>query len=188
MNRASKTYFEDRDSLVKYFSFGKVLDVGCTEKRFDVAGSVGIDTARSQNVDFVAAAQYLPFKNETFDTIIAGELIEHLVDPYLFANETKRVLVPKGRLILTTPNPTSIHYIFHESFGLKSVSDTCDHKYLWDLKCLRRFLTSCGFRIEAVGYVNIFRKFVPKILVRFNKRWSWHIFIIAQKRFVTNRV
>ena len=184
MNGALKTYFEDRDSLVKYFSLGKVLDVGSTEKRFDIAGSVGIDTVRSKNVDFVADAQYLPFRDKTFDTIIVGELIEHLIDPCLFVNETNRVLAPKGRLILTTPNPTSIHYIFHESFGLKSVSDTIGHKYLWDLKCLKRLLTCCGFRVEAMGYVNIFRKIVPKILVRFNKRWSWHIFIVVQKRAI----
>lgn len=181
MKGSLKTYFEGRDSLINHFSFGRIIDIGCAEKRFDV-NSIGVDRVRGENVDIIADAHSLPFKNESFDTIIAGELIEHLVNPQRFLNETKRILDSKGRLILTTPNPTSLHYIFHESFGLRSVSNTQDHKFLWDLKCLKRLLRRCGFKVEALGYVNIFHKILPKFLVRLNKRWSWHIFMIAQKK------
>jgi SAM-dependent methyltransferase len=40
-----------------------------------------------------------------FDTIVAGELIEHLDNPGLFLTAVRRHLKPGGKLILTTPNP-----------------------------------------------------------------------------------
>ncbi len=43
-----------------------------------------------------------------FDTIIAGELIEHLSNPGLLLNQCRYNLKPGGRLIVTTPNPFSL--------------------------------------------------------------------------------
>jgi SAM-dependent methyltransferase len=40
-----------------------------------------------------------------FDTIVAGEIIEHLENPGQFLTTARRHLKPGGRLILTTPNP-----------------------------------------------------------------------------------
>lgn len=40
-----------------------------------------------------------------FDAIVAGELIEHLSNPGEFIESAASHLSPKGRLILTTPNP-----------------------------------------------------------------------------------
>jgi SAM-dependent methyltransferase len=41
----------------------------------------------------------------TFDTIIAGEIIEHLENPGQFLLTVRRHLRPDGKLIVTTPNP-----------------------------------------------------------------------------------
>jgi SAM-dependent methyltransferase len=47
----------------------------------------------------------LPFPSETFDWIVFSEVIEHLVySPLPVLREFRRVLVPGGRLIITTPN------------------------------------------------------------------------------------
>lgn len=45
-----------------------------------------------------------PFASGSFDMVFAGEIIEHLVDPELMLNEIHRVLVPRGLLLLSTPN------------------------------------------------------------------------------------
>ncbi len=46
-----------------------------------------------------------PFPDQSFDVVLAAELIEHLpYNPYHMLRETFRVLKPKGRIILSTPN------------------------------------------------------------------------------------
>ena len=46
-----------------------------------------------------------PYKDGSFDVVIFGEIIEHLLnDPCKVLREIKRFLKPNGSLILTTPN------------------------------------------------------------------------------------
>jgi SAM-dependent methyltransferase len=98
----------------------RVLDAGCgrslfTEIRPDwpfaiVAADVEHALLRERRAEFpgvhwvVAGAHPLPFRDESFDAVFAGELIEHLVDPREGLAEFGRVLRGGGVLILTTPN------------------------------------------------------------------------------------
>ena len=52
----------------------------------------------------------LPFKENTFDVVIASELLEHLNKPERFFEEVSRVLKRKGTFILTTPNRDNLSY------------------------------------------------------------------------------
>jgi 2-polyprenyl-3-methyl-5-hydroxy-6-metoxy-1,4-benzoquinol methylase len=58
----------------------------------------------------VADAYHLPFKKNTFDAIIASEIMEHVYDPKLFIANLMDVLKPGGRLIITTPYNEKIEY------------------------------------------------------------------------------
>ena len=51
----------------------------------------------------VADAYYLPFKKNTFDVIIASEIMEHVYDPKLFIARLMEVLRPGGSLVINTP-------------------------------------------------------------------------------------
>lgn len=175
-------YAEDRNLLIKNFSRGKILDVGCYTMRFDLPNSIGIDVKLNDNVNVLADAQFLPFRDEIFNTVVAGEVIEHLVNPFLFISEVIRVLKPNGRLLLTTPNPWSIYYMVSVSLGLPNVSNEPEHKYLWDLMLMERFLKNCGLKPEVTGYVNTHHNFLLKMLVRVKKKWSWHVFAVAKKQ------
>jgi SAM-dependent methyltransferase len=55
-----------------------------------------------------ADAADLPFEDNLFDVVICRELIEHVPDEQKVFSEIKRVLVPDGYLLLTTPNAFSI--------------------------------------------------------------------------------
>jgi len=46
-----------------------------------------------------------------FDTIVAGELIEHLSKPARFLEGCRRALKPRGRMVLSTPNVFSLMYL-----------------------------------------------------------------------------
>jgi len=50
----------------------------------------------------------LPFRDGSFDLVILGDILEHLVDPEKLVRETARVLVPGGRVIASVPNYYSI--------------------------------------------------------------------------------
>jgi 2-polyprenyl-3-methyl-5-hydroxy-6-metoxy-1,4-benzoquinol methylase len=46
----------------------------------------------------------LPFRDGTFATVIAAEIIEHVFDTQAVLNELARVIQPGGWLAITTPN------------------------------------------------------------------------------------
>ncbi len=55
-----------------------------------------------------ASAEKIPFESERFDSILAGELVEHLHKPELFIKEANRLLKKNGIMIITTPNKNSL--------------------------------------------------------------------------------
>ena len=52
----------------------------------------------------VADAVHLPFEDDAFEAVYAGEIIEHVPDARAALAEWRRVLRPGGTLIVTTPN------------------------------------------------------------------------------------
>jgi SAM-dependent methyltransferase len=96
---------------------GRVLDVGCYDGQFTsrvVGGEVvGIDVshhallaAGHRGVHGVRAQleSGLPFAEETFATVIAAEIVEHVFDTQAVIRELARVLRRDGWLAITTPN------------------------------------------------------------------------------------
>jgi len=54
-----------------------------------------------------------PFPENSFDCILFFETIEHVENPAQFLREFHRILRPKGCLILSTPNATSLKNMFY---------------------------------------------------------------------------
>lgn len=57
---------------------------------------------------------------QPFDTVIAGSVIQFFPDPEILLGACRRFLRPGGRLILTTPNPLSIHRRIGALLGMES--------------------------------------------------------------------
>lgn len=51
-----------------------------------------------------ASAESLPFADQSYDLIIAFEVIEHLTDHRALLSEARRLLTPGGQFIVSTPN------------------------------------------------------------------------------------
>jgi SAM-dependent methyltransferase len=52
----------------------------------------------------VAAAEFAPYADNTFDTILSHEVLEHVRDDRAAAGEMARVLKPGGRIVIFAPN------------------------------------------------------------------------------------
>ncbi len=91
---------------------GKVwLDAGCgrngliEEFKGGYGLAVGVDRREEGSGKFVRAdLSCLPFKESRFDFITCKWVVEHLAYPQKVIDELRRVLVPRGRLLIQTPN------------------------------------------------------------------------------------
>lgn len=109
-----------------------LLDVGCGSgvnsnmlalKGFSVSG-VDISPAAiaqycAQGFDghVVNLEEGMPFSNDTYDVVFCSEVIEHITMPEVLIAEMERILKPRGRLILSTPNSAFWVYRLLGLFG-----------------------------------------------------------------------
>lgn len=87
---------------------GKILNVGGSRGRSKLYLSSGVkvitvDINKKFKPDVVADVQKLPFKNNTFDLVIALELFEHVKKPEKGIGECVRVLKKGGYFIFSMP-------------------------------------------------------------------------------------
>jgi SAM-dependent methyltransferase len=86
----------------------RVLDIGCGGKPYlpfaapFAASYCGIDSAPGPLVDVVAAAEELPFDDESFDLVLCTQVLEHVQDPGATIAEIRRVLAPGGTALVST--------------------------------------------------------------------------------------
>lgn len=90
-----------------------------------------------------------PLPADTFDTLIAAEVIEHLENPRLVAREWYRLLKPGGVVVLSTPNNESIRSLLSLVMRGHYVEfdDSCYPAHITPLlrKDLARILSEAGF-------------------------------------------
>ena len=94
-----------RQLIPRRFSSG--LDVGCAAGILKIMGFsevIGLDIVSGSNVTILASAECLPFRDESFQFVFAGEVIEHLSEPLQALKEWVRVLEDRGRMVISTPN------------------------------------------------------------------------------------
>jgi 2-polyprenyl-3-methyl-5-hydroxy-6-metoxy-1,4-benzoquinol methylase len=135
-----------------------VLDVGCGDgvlsepiaKQGNNVTSFDLPTitplAQKRHVSLVLSgdAEKLAFTSETFDVVLASEVVEHLWNPQSFLDEAYRVLKPKGHLILETPEgPEGLRYDAHKNyFTVEIFKHMLDKKF--SLKQAKRFSPEWG--------------------------------------------
>lgn len=138
----------------------RVLDLGCGDGRFTQeiarmgAKPVGVEVAQAAidraraghpDLDFRLAPidGPLPLDDVSFDVVWTSEVIEHVADTARWLSEVRRVLVPRGRLLLTTPSHGRLRVAVG---GIEAFSDPLgDHLHLYTRASLKALLAEFGF-------------------------------------------
>lgn len=88
--------------LTEMFSKGRCLEIGCGAIKAE--GFFGLDRRPTAEVDLIADLESdLPFKDQSFDAIIANQVVEHIQNFVQLISELNRILKDDGTLILHVP-------------------------------------------------------------------------------------
>ncbi len=145
-----------------------VLDIGCSEggiSSFLVDGKrkiYGIDIS-AEKIDKASAkgiivkagdvSKGLPYDDNSFDIVLAAEIIEHLIDTDYFLEEIYRVLKENGKLVITTPNLANLENRLRLLIGRYPIfvdytSRGDNHLRVYTARALIKQLKEKGFKIE----------------------------------------
>lgn len=136
------------NEILKLVEGPNVLDIGCAghvvrpdspdwlhgrlRAKFTVAG---IDTSE-QNISYMRRLGYDDLHVQSadtfdlgrrFDTIVAGELIEHVSNPGQFFARVRAHLIPGGRLVLSTPYVFSLMYTLYAAYHFPVTCENGEH-------------------------------------------------------------
>ncbi|XP_010132905.1 PREDICTED: hexaprenyldihydroxybenzoate methyltransferase, mitochondrial, partial [Buceros rhinoceros silvestris] len=157
----------------------KILDVGCgggllSEPLGRLGASVtGIDplednirTADQHKSFDPVLAERIQYKSssleqiveesiETFDVIVASEVVEHVADLEMFIKCCSQVLKPEGSLFITTINKTQLSYVLGIVVAEKIMGIVPEGTHQWEKfvppEELGRLLESHGFSVKTVN-------------------------------------
>jgi SAM-dependent methyltransferase len=174
------------------FGYGEVAVIGNDAPAsgfVDVAHQGGVCRMQAATCDI--EAEKWPFPDETFDTVVCTEVLEHLLfDPMFAASEMCRVLKPGGSVLVTVPNTCSDECLlwlvndmqpcslrFYNTRAVRTGRKDLDavanmghfHEYTRrDMECL---LEAAGFGIEEIGSFSThplhMATFKTRLLLRF---------------------
>jgi 2-polyprenyl-3-methyl-5-hydroxy-6-metoxy-1,4-benzoquinol methylase len=100
-------------------------------------------------------AEQLPFSSNSFDVVLASEIVEHLWNPHSFFDEAYRVLKVDGHLIMSTPEGIE---------GLRYDS----HKHYFTVEILKHLLGARFIVIDVKRLTDVGTP-TPTIIVLFRK-------------------
>jgi len=130
-------------------------------------------------------AQHLDFPDQCFDLVIWEEMLEHLDQPLFALEEGRRVLRPRGKIILSVPNSESPRYKIFQLLGLKKILIFHEHKQNFNRKLISALVRQAGFEI-----ISLTSDFIPipklplsfflnqrKALAKKYPSWGYHLFM-----------
>ena len=121
----------------------------------------------TQRIDLVSDITEIPEPDNSFDAILCSEVLEHVPEPTQALDEFYRLLKPGGKLILTAPFASLVHFApYHYCTGFS--------EYWYDYH-----LTQRGFQIDELTPNGDWFSYCEQELMRLGGmekklgNWSW---------------
>lgn len=133
------------------------------------ATTAGLQTGQwdTSRIDLIGDITAIPEPDAAFDAILCSEVLEHIPDPTKALDEFARLLKPGGKLILTAPFASLVHFApYHYCSGFS--------RYWYE-----HHLTQRGFRIEELTPNGDWFAYCQQELMRLGSMsrsygdWSW---------------
>lgn len=160
--------YDQISSVVQQLSPRKILDVGCGDGRLArairaicpdavihgcdlstvaLARSEGLDRQYSVDLNY----EVLPDPSESFDLVIASEVIEHVIQPDRVLAELTRVLRQGGHVLLTVPNVAFWRFRVQALCGhVPSVTADDRHLHSFNASILEQLVRKAGLQVVSV--------------------------------------
>ena len=118
---------------------------GFTEQGVEICAPAAEFGRRTRGVSIhTGTLEEAAFSDESFGIIHCSHLIEHLTDPVSFVREVRRLLVPGGLFLVTTPDIRGFQSLLFRERWRSAIHD---HMVLFSRHSLRRLLKGAGFRV-----------------------------------------
>jgi 2-polyprenyl-3-methyl-5-hydroxy-6-metoxy-1,4-benzoquinol methylase len=109
-----------------------------------------IEALRARGYGDIHVADAESFElDRRFNSIVAGELIEHLANPGMFLRRCGEHLAEGGRIVLTTPYPFSYETTAYAWFRYPRTCPNREHTMWFCPKTMERLADLCGFQIRS---------------------------------------
>lgn len=141
---------------------GKLLDVGCgsgdwllsmRELGWEVTGvdfdESAVKEGRERGLTvYCENLEQLNFPNESFDAVCLNHVIEHVYDPVRTLKECARILRPGGKLVVSTPNGSSLGHRIYKKYwrGLEPPR----HLHIFSFQSMHQAISLAGFQKTTV--------------------------------------
>ncbi|MCX2575925.1 class I SAM-dependent methyltransferase [Pedobacter sandarakinus] len=141
-----KFYHEALFLAIKQYANGQLLDIGCGNMPYKkqitpyVQQYVGCDIIQSSDncVEILCPANQIPLADQTFDTVLSTQTIEHVEDHQGLVNEAYRLLKGGGNFIVSGPMYWPLHEEPYDFFRFTKHG-------------LNHILTKAGFEVLALN-------------------------------------
>lgn len=143
---------------------GKALDLGCGIGDFITfrPNTIGVDVnseivtwCKGQGLSVSHMKQdELPFPENSFDSVVMDNVLEHIENPEKILEEVQRVLRPQGVFLVGVP-------------GIKGYSSDPDHKVFYDEALLAQTIESAGFSYEKQFSMPLSIPYIDRIMRQF---------------------
>jgi len=191
-------YLNQKSAHIKYFNQkiaqikkikkkGKILDIGCALGFFlEVAKKAGYKVCGTDiskfAVDYVkknlkldvrsGQLEKLKLKSNSFDIVTLFSMFEHIKDPKKLLEETRRILKPKGILLLTTPDGSSFWAKVLGRYWWGYNHKT--HLFIFNKKTIRDIFKKIGFTKINIEKDTPIYVSIKDILIKLKFSHGWH--------------